>query len=51
MFAGFAEHPADGFMNEVVGVVEEDGCNFEGPVEGVFLDKVEGGDDGDPFFP
>lgn len=49
--ADFAEHPADGFVNEVVFVIEQDLGDGEG-VEGFgLLDVVEGGDHGDAAFP
>lgn len=50
-FADFAEHPAGGFVDEVVRVVEEDFGDGEGVGEIVLFDEIESAEDGDAFFP
>ena len=49
--ADFAQHPADGLVDEVVGVVPEDGGDAEGVGEIVLPDEVKGREDGDAAFP
>ena len=49
--AGFAEEPADGFVDEVVGVMEEDVGDGEGVVELAVADKSHCADDTDTLLP
>ena len=50
-FTDFPERPPDGFVDEVVGVVEEELGEGEGVCEVVFADEMVGGDDGDALAP
>ncbi len=50
-FPGFAEEPADGFVDEVVGVVQEDIGDGEGVLELAGADEGHGADDADALFP
>ena len=50
-FSGFAEEPADGFVDEVVGVVQEDVGDGEGVGELAGADEGHGADDADALFP
>ncbi len=47
----FTEHPAGGFMDEVVGVIEEELSDSEGIGEVVLAYESVSGDDGDAAFP
>lgn len=49
--AGFAEHPASGFVDEVFWIAEEDFGECEGVVYPAFSDEPPGRDDGDAAIP
>jgi hypothetical protein len=51
VFADFAEEPADGFVDEVVGMVKEEVGDGEAVGKVAAADEVHGGDDGDALFP
>ena len=50
-FSRFAEEPADGFVDEVVGVVQEDVRDGEGVAELPVADEGHGADDADALLP
>ena len=51
MLAGFAEEPADSFVDQVVGMVKEDVGDSESIVELAVADEGHGADDADALLP
>ena len=49
--ADLPQHPAHRLVNEIVPVGKEKGGDGQAIVKVVFLDEMQGGDDGDPPFP
>jgi len=49
--AGFAQHPAGGLVDQVLGVMEEDFGEREGIVDVTVANEPPGGDDGDAAIP
>lgn len=49
--AGFPKEPSDGFVNEVVGVIEQDVGNGVGVIQLTVSQELHGGDNADALFP